>query len=150
MHDTIHDMTDRYRDRRMHSRVNNLDRQNTRLRDEVAHLRSDLVDERVQRERLQSALRDKPAVVKKRGGLLRLLIVGGAGYVMGTREGRERYDQIVNWVRSVKTKIERNADDVAAEVVAAADLQDVQRATTQSQTDQPTMSRRAQAADLGS
>jgi outer membrane murein-binding lipoprotein Lpp len=122
MHDTIHDMTDRYRDRRMHARVNNLDRQNTRLRDEVAHLRSDLDDERTQREDLKAALRDKPTVVKKKGGLLRLLIVGGVAYLMGTRDGRERYNQIVTWARSVRAKIERNADDVAAEVVAAADV----------------------------
>jgi hypothetical protein len=123
MHGTIHEMTDRLRDRRMQSRVSSLDRQNIRLRDEIAHLRTNLDGERTQREDLKEALRRKPTIVKKRGGLLRLVIVGGTAYLVGTRDGRERYDHIVAWVRSVKAKIERNADDVAAELSAAAEIQ---------------------------
>lgn len=134
MHDTLNDMTDRYRDRRMHARVNTLDRQNVRLRDEVTRLRSDLDDERSQREDLKQALHDKPTVVKKTG-FIRLLLVGGTAYVLGTRDGRQRYDQIVAWVRSMRAKMERSADDAAADVTAtAAEVNDrTERAVTDAQ-----------------
>lgn len=119
MRDTLNDLTDRFRDRRMNARVNTLDRQNLRLRDEVSRLRTDLNDERSQREDLKKALHAKPTVVKKTG-LIRLVLIGGTAYVLGTRDGRQRYDQIIGWVRSMRGKMERRADDAAAEVTATA------------------------------
>ena len=91
-----------------------------RLRDEVSQLRTQLEDERIEAEDLKDVLRSSPKVVKvkKRGGLFRVVVVGGVAYVVGTKHGRARYEQIVDWVRSMRSKMERNADDVAAEVGA--------------------------------
>jgi hypothetical protein len=88
-----------------------------RLRDEVFYLRTRLDDERSQSEDLKDALRSNPKVIKvKKRGLLRVAIVGGAAYVVGTRDGRDRYEQIVSWVRSMRSRMERKADDVVAGV----------------------------------
>jgi membrane protein DedA with SNARE-associated domain len=45
-------------------------------------------------------------------GKITLLVGGAVGYVLGTRAGRERYDRFVDWVRSMRSKIERR-DDVS-------------------------------------
>ena len=115
MREPLHDMGGRVKDRWGTARRNRLDRQNMRLREEVSHLRTQLEDERTEAEDLKDVLRSSPKVVevKKRGGLFRVALVGGVAYVVGTKHGRERYDQIVAWVRSMRTKMERNADDMA-------------------------------------
>jgi hypothetical protein len=122
MRDGLQDMSGRVKDRWEAARMNNLDRQNGRLRDEVSHLRTQLEDERSETQDLKDVLRSGPKVVKvkKRGGLLRMAVVGGVAYVVGTRDGRERYDQIVTWVRSMRSKMERKADAVTADVEATA------------------------------
>jgi hypothetical protein len=122
MRDTLHDMSGRVKDRWDSARINSLDRQNMRLRDEVSHLRTRLEDERSETKDLKDVLRAEPKVVKvkKRPGLFRMAIVGGAAYVLGTRDGRERYDQIVSWFRSARSRMERNADEVATEVETTA------------------------------
>jgi hypothetical protein len=122
MRDTLHDMSGRVKDRWGSARISSLDRQNMRLRDEVSHLRTQLEDERSETKDLKDVLRAEPKVVKvkKRPGMFRIAIIGGAAYVLGTRDGRERYDQIVSWVRSARSRMERNADEVATEVEATA------------------------------
>jgi hypothetical protein len=122
MRDTLHDMSGRVKDRWDSARISSLDRQNMRLRDEVSHLRTRLEDERSETKDLKDVLRAEPKVVKvkKRPGLFRMAIVGGAAYVLGTRDGRERYDQIVSWFRSARSRMERNADEVATEVETTA------------------------------
>lgn len=37
-----------------------------------------------------------------RGGILRLAVIAGVAYVLGTRAGRERYDQIMDKAKSLK------------------------------------------------
>ena len=105
MRDTLHDMGGRVKDRLDSARISSLDRQNMRLRDEVSHLRTQLEDERSETKDLKDVLRAEPKVVKvkKRPGLFRMAIVGGAAYVLGTRDGRERYNQIVSWFRSARS-----------------------------------------------
>jgi hypothetical protein len=118
MHDSTQSMTGRVKERWGAARINSLDRQNMRLRDEVSHLKTRLEDERSETEDLKDALRSSPKVVKvkKRGGFLRVVVIGGAAYVLGTRAGRERYDQLVDWVKSMRSKMERQADEVASDV----------------------------------
>jgi predicted RNase H-like nuclease (RuvC/YqgF family) len=118
MHDSTQSMTGRVKERWGAARINSLDRQNMRLRDEVSHLKTRLEDERSETEDLKDALRSSPKVVKvkKRGGFLRVVVIGGAAYVLGTRAGRERYEQLVDWARSMRSKMERNADEVASDV----------------------------------
>jgi hypothetical protein len=116
MHDST--MSGRVKERWGAARINSLDRQNMRLRDEVSHLKTRLEDERSETEDLKDALRSSPKVVKvkKRGGFLRVAVIGGAAYVLGTRAGRERYEQLIDWAKSMRSKMERNADEVAADV----------------------------------
>ena len=111
-------MTGRVKERWDGARINSLDRQNMRLRDEVSHLKTRLDDERSETEDLKDALRSSPKVVKvkKRGGFLRVAVIGGAAYVLGTRAGRERYDQLVEWARTMRSKMERDADEVASDM----------------------------------
>jgi hypothetical protein len=99
MRQRMADATDRKRERRMEGRLDDLDRENVRLRTEVAQLRNDLDHERSVVGEAMNGLRAKPTVVKKkrRGGLVRTAIVGGGAYLLGTRAGRERYDQIMGW-----------------------------------------------------
>jgi hypothetical protein len=122
MRDSLHHMGGAVKDRWGAARMSNLDRQNIRLRDEVSNLRTQLDDERSEIEDLKDALRSGPKVVKvkKRGGLLRTAVVGGVAYFVGTRDGRERYDQIMSWFRSMRSKMERNADEVSADVQTTA------------------------------
>ena len=94
------------------TRLESLDRQNMRLRDEVSHLRTRLDDDRTEMDDLKDALKSSPKVVtvKKRTGFFRLAVVGGAAYLLGTRAGRERYDRFVDWIRSMRSKMEPGAD----------------------------------------
>lgn len=45
---------------------------------------------------------------------LRLLVIGGAGYVLGTRAGRERYEQIKQQVTKIwhNPQVQSTVDDV--------------------------------------
>jgi hypothetical protein len=118
MRDGMQQMRERMKDRWGVAKMNNLDRQNMRLRDEVSHLRTRLEDDRTEVEDLKDALKSKPKVVtvKKRAGLFRLAVVGGAAYLLGTRAGRERYDRFVQWARSMRSRMGRGADDTAPEI----------------------------------
>ena len=134
MRDPMQTMTGRVKERWDATRINSLDRQNMRLRDEVALLKTKLEDERTETEDLKDALRSSPKVVKvkKRTGFLRVAVIGGAAYVIGTRAGRERYDQLVEWVRSMRSMLEPNADAVAPDVETPASQRtaDTGRTTT--------------------
>jgi hypothetical protein len=131
MRDSMHTMTGRVKQRWDATRIDSLDRQNMRLRDEVALLKTRLEDERSETEDLKDALRSSPKVVKvkKRSGFLRVAVIGGAAYVLGTHAGRERYDQLVGWVRSMRSKMERNADEVATDVETTASQMTADRMT---------------------
>jgi hypothetical protein len=109
--------------RREATRLESLDRQNMRLRDEVSHLRTRLDDDRTEMDDLKDALKSSPKVVtvKKRTGLFRLAVVGGAAYLLGTRAGRERYDRFVDWIRSMRSKMERSGDET--DETATSDLE---------------------------
>ena len=120
----IGEMTDRVRERRMEGRVDDLDRENLKLKTEVRELRGELDHERSMLEDALQGLRERPTptVVKKkrRGGLIRTAVIGGGAYLLGTRAGRERYDQIVGWVERKRDDMmlrreARTSDDVAAE-----------------------------------
>jgi hypothetical protein len=97
----LDDFTERMRERRAEAKVRLLQEDNRRLKDELRSIRSDLDRERSQREEMMDAIRSRqPKVtVKRRGGLIRTVVIGGGAYVLGTRAGRERYDQIREAVR---------------------------------------------------
>jgi hypothetical protein len=112
--DRVTDVADRVQTRRLETKRDTLDRDNERLRTELRITREELDRERGARDDLMGALKkgegtvkaDKVKVkTKKRGGFLRLLIVGGGAYVLGTRAGRERYEQIKTWASDMKGRV---------------------------------------------
>lgn len=108
MADKVSDLGDRARERMMESRLDKFDRENDRLRSEVKLLRDDLQEERSSLERALDALNKRETVTVKtkprRGRLLRTVVVGAGAYLLGTRAGRERYDQIVEKARSLTNR----------------------------------------------
>jgi septal ring factor EnvC (AmiA/AmiB activator) len=115
MTERVSDLGDRARERITESRLDKFDRENDRLKHEVRMLREDLREERGSLERALDALkRDEHVTVhtktpKRRGRLLRTIVIGGGAYVLGTRAGRERYDQIVEKVRSLSASARERA-----------------------------------------
>ena len=75
-------------------------------------LRDDLQEERGSLARALDALaRDERVTVetkapKRRGKSYRTLVIGGGAYVLGTRAGRERYDQIIGTLRAMKSSVQ--------------------------------------------
>jgi septal ring factor EnvC (AmiA/AmiB activator) len=115
MTERVSDLGDRARDRITESRLDKFDRENDRLKHEVRMLREDLREERGSLERALDALkRDEHVTVhtkvpKRRGRLLRTIVIGGTAYLLGTRAGRERYDQIVEKVRGLSASARNRA-----------------------------------------
>ena len=103
-------MSDRWQSKRNAKRVDRLDEENDRLRSELRMTRSELERERDREQSVLDALnraseRKTEITAKPRGGLLRLIVVGGAAYFLGTKAGRERYDQIIAWAVSTKDRL---------------------------------------------
>lgn len=121
--DRITDVAERIRDRRAAARLENTEHENDVLRTELRALRADASRQRAEREELMDVLKDGGAVrtngKSRRGGMLRLLIIGGGAYVLGTRAGRERYDQITEWFGRMKTRaaeMKSQGDDKVVQV----------------------------------
>jgi len=104
--DRMSDLGDRTRERLMHSRMEKLDRENERLRTEVGLLRDDLGEERGALKEALKVLEAPKVTVKgsRKPHLLRAMVIAGLAYVLGTRDGRERYEQIVKKARSLSER----------------------------------------------
>ena len=97
------------------------DRQNERLRNEVSVLHSQLDHEREEHEELRDALRSKPKEVKvRKSGFVRVVLIGGGAYLLGAHAGRERYDEVLRWARSMRDRMRGTAEDMAIQVDAGA------------------------------
>lgn len=101
--DRMSDLGDRTRERLVHTRMEKLGRENERLRAEVGVLRDDLGEERGALKEALKVLEAPKVTVKKsrKPHVLRAMVIAGAAYVLGTRDGRERYEQIVTKARSL-------------------------------------------------
>jgi hypothetical protein len=111
------DVTEQMKERAMTHRLGKLDRQNEKMRTEISLLHDQLDRERSDREDLRDAVRSRPAVkVRRGGGLLRMIVIGGAAYVLGARAGRERYRQIMDWVRSTADRASKKAEETVVDV----------------------------------
>lgn len=102
-------LTDHWRATHNGKRVERLDEENDRLRTELRMTKSQLERERDRQQDVLDALnraseRKTKVTAKPRGGLLRLVIVGGTAYVFGTKAGRDRYEQIRGWASSMKDR----------------------------------------------
>ncbi|MDP9299603.1 MAG: argininosuccinate synthase [Actinomycetota bacterium] len=126
MNRILGDRAGRMRERLLSARLGNLDRQNERLRNEVSALHSRLDHEREGHAELRDALRSKPKEVKvRKSGFVRVVLIGGGAYLLGAHAGRERYDEVLRWARSLPDRMRRSADDVATQVdVGASKLED--------------------------
>ncbi len=103
-------LADQWRASHNAKRVDRLDEENDRLRAELRMTRSQLEREREREQDVLDALnraseRKTKVTAKPRGGVLRLVIVGGTAYVFGTKAGRERYEQIRAWFSSMKDRM---------------------------------------------
>ena len=106
----VNDLGEKARERRMETRLDKVDRENDRLKGEVKLLRDDLHEERGSLQHALDALKaqETVTVVKKprrTSRLLRTAVIGGGAYLLGTRAGRERYDQIMARVNSAKSGV---------------------------------------------
>ena len=116
MGDRVTEIGDRARERKTERRLDTMDRENDRLKQEVRMLRDDLQEERGSLQRALDALRrDEHVTVqtnapKRRGRILRLIAVGGGAYLLGARAGRERYDQIVDKAKRLKSATPTRGD----------------------------------------
>jgi hypothetical protein len=126
MNRILGDRTGRMRERLLSARLGNLDRQNERLRNEVSVLHSQLDHEREEHEELRDALRSKPKEVKvRKSGFVRVVLIGGGAYLLGAHAGRERYDEVLGWARSMRDRMRGTAEDMAMQVdVGASKLED--------------------------
>lgn len=111
--DRVTDLGDHARKRVVHSRMEKLDRDNERLRTEVSLLRDDLDEERGSFRDALKVLQTRKLTVKERRSprLIRTLVIAGGAYVLGTRDGRERYNQIVQKGRSLADGLKRRAEE---------------------------------------
>jgi hypothetical protein len=111
--DRVTDLGDHARERLMHSRMEKQDRDNDRLRTEVSLLRDDLEAERGTLKEALKRLEARKAPVKRsrKPHLIRTLVIAGGAYVLGTRDGRERYDQIVKKARSLSESVKSRVQD---------------------------------------
>ena len=102
-------MADHWRATHNGKRVERLDEEADGLRTELRMTKSELERERDRQQDVLDALnraseRKTKVTAKPRGGLLRLVIVGGTAYVFGTKAGRDRYEQIRGWFSSMNNR----------------------------------------------
>jgi hypothetical protein len=105
--DRMGDVRDSWRERRLRSRNEDLDQENRTMRSRMHALHEELEREREARSEMLRALQGmKPETikVKRRGGLVRLLVVGGTAYVIGAKAGRERYEEIRRWWERLRSR----------------------------------------------
>lgn len=99
-------------------RGRSMDRRQRRLQHKVEALHGELEREREARRALSDAV--GTGREKRRHGLLRVLVIGGGAYILGTRAGRERYEQMTGWVRGLRDRIATTARGVQDDAVQAA------------------------------
>ncbi|HEY7668730.1 MAG TPA: hypothetical protein VIE12_11495 [Actinomycetota bacterium] len=116
--DRMNDLGDRAKERMTHARMEKLDRDNERLRGELAALRDDLEQERGTLKDALRSLGDErqaPPRRSRRPRVVRAVVIAAGAYVLGTRAGRERYDQIVARMRSIREGLRDRSDGDASE-----------------------------------
>lgn len=107
---TMRELWGRRRSRRDERRTARLDEENERLRTELRMTRSELDRERDRERGVIDALnrasgRKTKITAKPGGGLMRLVAVGGAAYIVGTKAGRGRDEPLRAWPSEVADRI---------------------------------------------
>ncbi len=118
MFDTATGITEGIRDERAAMRERSMDWRQRRLQHKLEALHDELDREREARRALTDAMSGKS---RTRGrGLVRVLLIGGGAYILGTRAGRERYDQMTGWIRDVRDRAKTTGKAVQDEAVQTA------------------------------
>jgi len=108
----------RMRTQRTQMHAARLERRERVLRERIEDLQAELDRQRAGRQELLNVMRNGRNGMSMIGGTFKLLLVGGVAYVLGTKAGRERYDQIVTLVRRTKDDGERKVGELAEAVSA--------------------------------
>jgi hypothetical protein len=111
----VRSMTSEVKERMADARLDNLTRENDELKVENELLREELDSDKKSRDRMMSLLDrlDVEARPKRRIGLVRVLVIGGAAYVLGAKAGRERYEQMRAWWEKSRQKAMNRANGKA-------------------------------------
>jgi hypothetical protein len=87
------------------ARLEGVQERNERLKMKNDLLRDELSQERAERERIVDALEHMGGPKRHRiRGLFLLTAAAGGAYVMGSKAGRERYDQLRSWFDDIRGK----------------------------------------------
>jgi len=113
MSDAIANMADRLRVERHDVERRMSDGRRRRLRHKLEATHDELEREREARRALADVLENIEGRRRSRG-ILRLLIVGGAAYLLGSRAGRERYDAVMRKVGEIRASMQQRMDDMRA------------------------------------
>ena len=119
MFDTATGITEGIRDERAAMRERSMDWRQRRLQHKVEALHDELDREREARRALTDAM-SAGGRNKRSHGLVRILLIGGGAYVLGTRAGRERYDQLTGWIRGIGDRAKTTGKAVQDEAVQTA------------------------------
>jgi hypothetical protein len=87
------------KERWLDRRIEKLSRENEQLRTELDDLRHDLDAEQGRTKETLSALSKA-----RKPGRLKWIVLAGGAYVLGTKAGRARYEQMKGWVRSMTSR----------------------------------------------
>jgi hypothetical protein len=121
----LQDVRERARDRVVAARLTSMDRENEKLRTEASMLRAQLQRERDDEADLRDALRasakGRTVKVRKGSGPLRMLVLAGGAYLLGAKAGRERYGDIVAWVRTQQRRVTGKTEDLGEAIGERAD-----------------------------
>jgi hypothetical protein len=112
--DTVDRLGARAKERIASSRMDKLDRDNERLRAQVDVLRDGLDEERATLKDAIKSLSSRskvPATTTRSPRVIRTLIIAGGAYLLGSKAGRERYEEIVARMRSLTATIRDRIQD---------------------------------------
>jgi hypothetical protein len=107
------------RDERVAMRERSMDWRQRRLQHKLEALHDELDREREARRALTDAMSGKNRGTR-RHGFVRILLIGGGAYILGTKAGRERYDQMTGWIRGVRDRAMTTGKAVQDEAVQTA------------------------------
>lgn len=111
--DRIEGAKGRMRGRWYEMRTRDLGRRTEALKSEVKELRAELERERDERSDLMRALRARqrgPSILRRGARFFRLIGIAAGAYVLGTRAGHERYDQIRERAKHLGERVRSGAE----------------------------------------
>jgi hypothetical protein len=151
MTDAITSMADRWRGERREMERRMSDGRRRRLRDKLDSTNEELEREREARRALAEVL-EKIDHRRRSRGFLRLVIIGGGAYLLGTRAGRERYDQIMAKVGEARQSLMQRMEGMRSKAMETAQKvpDAVSEATQSFRTDQGGSSTGSQGGSTGS